>query len=42
MELDAEANYTVEELWEHKPVSLDAAIMIPAKDVRVYRIQKTI
>ncbi|MBQ8127673.1 MAG: alpha-galactosidase [Prevotella sp.] len=42
MELDAEANYTVEELWEHKPVSLDATIMIPAKDVRVYRILKAI
>ncbi|MBQ9669201.1 MAG: alpha-galactosidase [Prevotella sp.] len=38
--LDATARYAVEELWEHRPVAPDAQVMIPARDVRVFRIAK--
>lgn len=41
MGLDAETIYTVEELWEHQSLSLHDPIVIPAKDVRVYRLRKT-
>ena len=40
MGLDASARYMVEELWEHAPVSIDAQTLIPAKDVRVFRLTK--
>ena len=38
LELDPKADYSVEELWEHRSVDINQSETIPEKDVRVYRI----